>query len=75
MMAVPYSATSAVVSHLISNQKAAMDVSRLHAHPPMEIAEELTIMDAEMLRKISSDELRDGAWMDKTKVRVFACML
>ena len=45
----------------------------LHTLPPRALAEELTLMDAEMLRRIAPDELRDGAWMDnKTKVRT-AC--
>ena len=75
MMAVSYAAVSAIVSHLISNRKASLVVYRLHVHRPMDIAEELTLVDAEMFRKIHSDELRDGAWMDKAKVRAFACMI
>ena len=67
-MAVPYAATGAVMSLLLSNRKPAIDACHLHSHPPMDVAEELTLMDAEMLRKISADELRNGAWMDKAKV-------
>ena len=42
---------------------------KLHHLPPREVAEELTLMDAELLRKIQPSELEDGAWMDKTKVK------
>jgi len=39
---------------------------KLHHLPPREVAEELTLMDAELLRRIQPSELEDGAWMDKT---------
>ena len=38
---------------------------KLHHLPPREVAEELTLMDAELLRRIQPSELEDGAWMDK----------
>ena len=41
---------------------------KLHHLPPRELAEELTLTDAELLRKIQPRELEDGAWMDKDKV-------
>lgn len=44
---------------------------KLHHLPPRELAEELTLMDAELLRKIQPRELEDGAWMDKDKVSLF----
>ena len=73
-MAISYAATGAVLTSLLSNRKLVIDPSRLHSHPPMDVAEELTLMDAEMLRKISADEISNGAWMDKAKVREFTCM-
>ena len=43
---------------------------KLHLLPPKEVAEGLTEMDAELLERISPDELRDGAWMKRgEKVR------
>ena len=38
-------------------------------HSAKEVAEELTLMDAELLAKIERKELENGAWMKKaTKV-------
>ena len=42
---------------------------KIHHLPPREVAQELTLMDAELLRRIQPSELEDGAWMDKTKVQ------
>lgn len=42
---------------------------RLYMHSAKEVAEELTLMDAELLAKIERKELENGAWMKKaTKV-------
>ncbi len=40
---------------------------KLHQQSPKDLAEELTLLDAELLRKINSQEVENGAWMDKTK--------
>ena len=50
-------ATSGMPCHLAAR--------KLHLCPAREVAEELTLMDAEMLRRISPDELKNGAWMKK----------
>ena len=42
---------------------------KLHVAPPREVAGELTLMDAEILRRIDTAELENGAWMDKERVR------
>lgn len=41
----------------------------LHLFTPVEIAEELALRDAELLRRIGPREIRNGAWMDKDRVR------
>ena len=41
---------------------------KLHLFPPKDVAVELSLMDGELLRKISPDEIKNGAWMDKCKV-------
>lgn len=33
----------------------------------MDVAEELALRDAEMLRRIKPEEIRNGAWMHDTK--------
>ncbi len=38
---------------------------KLHQFPPKEVAEELSLMDAQLLRKIVPEELQNGAWMKK----------
>ncbi|XP_064400571.1 uncharacterized protein LOC135346767 isoform X2 [Halichondria panicea] len=38
---------------------------KLHQFPPKEVAEELSLMDAQLLRKIGPEELQNGAWMKK----------
>ena len=35
--------------------------------PTTDVAEELALRDAEMLRRIKLEEIRNGAWMDDTK--------
>lgn len=37
---------------------------------PRHIAEELAVMDGEMLRQIRIEEFKDCAWMKKNKVRI-----
>ena len=41
---------------------------RLHSFPAKEVAEEMTLMDAGLLRMIKTSELEDGVWMKKEKV-------
>ena len=38
---------------------------------PKEVAEELTLRDSEMLRRISPDEIRHGAWMHNDKASLY----
>ena len=46
-------------------------VKKLHQFSPKEVAEELSLMDSELLRKIVPEELENGAWMKKdSKVHV-----
>lgn len=45
-------------------------LGKLYAQSAQKIAEELTLMDAELLRRIERKELENGAWMKKqSKVR------
>lgn len=44
-----------------------MTEQSLHLFTPSEVAEELALRDAEMLRRITPEEIRDGAWMDEDK--------
>lgn len=41
---------------------------KLHLYDSLEVAEELTMLDSELLRKIDQEELQNGAWMKKDKV-------
>ncbi len=44
--------------------------TKLHQYPAKEVAVELTLIDAELLRRIQPEELQDAAWTKKaTKVR------
>ena len=45
-----------------------MNKHTLHLFTTTEIAEELALQDAELLRRIAPTEIRNGAWMDKKKV-------
>ena len=42
--------------------------TRLHLYNSLEVAQELSILDGELLRKIDPEELKNGAWMKKNKV-------
>lgn len=42
--------------------------TKLHHYSPQEVAEELCLIDAELLRKIRPEELEKGAWMKNDKV-------
>ena len=42
---------------------------KLNEYRSREVAEELCLMDSELLRKIEPAELQNGAWMKKDKVR------
>lgn len=44
-----------------------MTEQSLHLFTPSEVAEELALRDAEMLRRITPEEIRDGAWMHEDK--------
>ena len=48
---------------------------KLHQFRPREVADELSLMDAELLRKICPEELEGCAWMkhDKASLLVAAC--
>jgi len=39
----------------------------LHKFPAADVAEELALRDAKMLRRITQEEIRNGAWMHDTK--------
>ncbi len=54
-------ATSASLEEPIPDKK-------LHSFNPREVAEELCLLDAELLRKIAPSELEGGVWMKKDKV-------
>jgi len=41
---------------------------KLHSYQPQEVAEELCLMDAELIRKIRPEELGNGGWMKEDKV-------
>lgn len=41
---------------------------KLHSYPAKTVAEELTLLDASLLRMIKTAELEDGVWMKKDKV-------
>jgi hypothetical protein len=41
---------------------------KLNEYKSREVAEELCLMDSELLRKIDTAELQNGAWMKKDKV-------
>ena len=41
---------------------------RLNEYSSREVAEELCLMDSELLRRIDPGELQNGAWMKKDKV-------
>ena len=41
---------------------------KLNEYRGREVAEELCLMDSELLRKIDTAELQNGAWMKKDKV-------
>ena len=56
---VPSTPTHATSTHL---------PTRLHLYNSLEVAQELSILDGELLRKIDPEELRNGAWMKKNKV-------
>ena len=45
-----------------------MSGQRLHLFTAVEVAEELTLRDAEMLRRITPEEISNGAWMDDKNV-------
>ena len=48
---------------------------KLYLQQPRELAEELTLIDAEMFRKIELTELQNGAWTKKTKVAwLYVCV-
>ena len=49
---------------------------KLHLYDSFEVAQELSMLDGELLRKIDPDELKNGAWMKKDKVgHLSTCLL
>ena len=44
-----------------------MTEQSLHLFSALEVAEELALRDAEMLRRITPEEIRNGAWMHDKK--------
>lgn len=51
-------------SHLfLQNSPSPTVNTKVHHFNPQYIAEELSIMDSELLRRIKPHELEDGAWM------------
>ena len=46
----------------------AAPAKKLHGYRSREVAEELCLIDSELLRKINPNELQNGAWMKKDKV-------
>ena len=49
-------------------------VTRLYKLDAKAVAEELTVLDAEIFRRIKVNELRSGAWTKKDKVCVCVCL-
>ena len=45
-----------------------MGDQRLHLFTALEVAEELALRDGEMLRRITPEEITNGAWMDDKNV-------
>lgn len=50
-------------------------VTKLYTLDAKAVAEELTVLDAEIFRRIKMNELRNGAWTKKDKVCVCKCMM
>jgi len=44
--------------------------TKLHHWPSREVANELCVMDAELIRSIKPEELEGGAWMKEDKVNM-----
>lgn len=60
---------SGVASSPSTSQLQAGEVfPKLHGFPAKQVAEEMTLLDASLLRLIKAGELEDGVWMKKTKV-------
>ena len=55
-------------SSVTADRHGETSVKKLHQFSPKEVAEELSLMDAELLRKIAPEELENGAWMKRDKV-------
>ena len=47
---------------------------KLNEYRSREVAEELCLMDSELLRKIEPPEPQNGAWMKKDKVCCMVCV-
>lgn len=48
------------------------DLPKLHSFAAKEVAGELSLLDAGLLRMIKTSELENGVWMKKDKVRMHA---
>lgn len=45
------------------------NLPKLHTFQAKEVADEMTLLDAGLLRMIKTSELEDGVWMKKDKVK------
>ncbi len=73
MMAVrparrPLSMQPSLILYHDAEYQPATPTLAIHQYPPREVAMELCLMDSQLLRKISPQELEDGAWMKADKV-------
>lgn len=50
------------------SQTEAENLPSLHSFAPKEVADELSLLDAGLLRMIKTSELENGVWMKKDKV-------
>ena len=62
------SGSSTAASFLTADTTAQECFPKLYSFPAKAVAEELTLLDASMLRMIKTSELEDGVWMKKDKV-------
>ena len=66
---IPANATNAPLTTAVDpvDTRTAPTPEKLHLLPAKEVAEGLTSMDAELLARISPEELHNGAWMKRGK--------
>lgn len=61
-------ATEVCPSKSLRNGDSKKKKAKLFGFPARDVAEEMTLLDAGLLRLIKASELEDGAWMKKDKV-------